>query len=354
MTVREKALAWLLILVGFLLLVWLFQPILLPFVAGLAVAYFLDPVADWLEARGVGRGWAAVATLLSFAVLAVAMLLLLVPVIQSQIVGLVGRLPDLIGALQRWMIAWVDQLQGVLDPADFERLRSAMTAEIGRGVNVVTGLVRGVFAQGMAVFEFVSLLLVTPVVAFYLLRDWDNIVARIDGLLPRQHQATVREQARAVDETLAGFVRGQASVCVLLGLGYGGALALVGLPFGFTVGLLAGMVSFIPYVGSIFGLIASVGLALVEFDDPARIGIVAAIFVVGQLIEGNVLTPKLVGEKVNLHPVWIIFALFAGGSLMGFVGMLIALPVAAVVGVGVRFLVGQYKLSRLYDHEAER
>ena len=354
MTVREKALAWLLILVGFLLLVWLFQPILLPFVAGLAVAYFRAPVADWLEARGVGRGWAAVATLLSFAVLAVAMLLLLVPVIQSQIVGLVGRLPDLIGALQRWMIAWVDQLQGVLDPADFERLRSAMTAEIGRGVNVVTGLVRGVFAQGMAVFEFVSLLLVTPVVAFYLLRDWDNIVARIDGLLPRQHQATVREQARAVDETLAGFVRGQASVCVLLGLGYGGALALVGLPFGFTVGLLAGMVSFIPYVGSIFGLIASVGLALVEFDDPARIGIVAAIFVVGQLIEGNVLTPKLVGEKVNLHPVWIIFALFAGGSLMGFVGMLIALPVAAVVGVGVRFLVGQYKLSRLYDHEAER
>ena len=158
--------------------------------------------------------------------------------------------------------------------------------------------------------------------------------------------------AKAVDDTLAGFVRGQASVCLLLGLGYGGALALAGLPFGFTVGIMAGMISFIPYVGSIFGLIASAGLALVEFSDPVRVAIVIAIFLIGQAIEGNFLTPKLVGDKVNLHPVWVIFALFAGGSLMGFVGMLIALPVAAVTGVGVRFLIAQYKSSRLYDHEA--
>jgi len=354
MSVREKALAWLGILVGFILLTWLFQAILLPFVTGLAIAYFLDPVADWMERRRIGRGWAALWTLLIFAILAVAMLLLLLPVIQSQIVGLAGRLPAIIASLQAWLLSWLDQLQGVLSAEDFQRLREAMSSELGRGVNLVTGLVKGVFAQGMAVFEFLSLALVTPVVAFYLLRDWDNIVARLDELVPRQHQDIVRKQARAVDDTLAGFVRGQASVCMLLGLGYGGALALAGLPFGFTVGMMAGLVSFIPYVGSIFGLIASVGLALVEFSDPVRIAIVAAIFIVGQAIEGNFLTPKLVGDKVNLHPVWIIFALFAGGSLMGFVGMLIALPVAAVIGVGVRFLVGQYKDSHLYRHEAPR
>ena len=351
MTVREKATAWLLILAGFILLIWLFQSILLPFVAGLAIAYFLDPIADRLERLGVARGWATVWTLFGFLVLAIALMLLLLPVIQSQIVGLVDRLPQIITTLQQWLVALVNHLQVVLDPEDFERLQSALKSEMGRGVNIMTDIVKSVFQQGMAVFEFLSLVLVTPVVAFYMLRDWDRMVARIDGLVPREHQETVREQAKAVDDTLAGFVRGQASVCLLLGLGYGGALALAGLPFGFTVGMLAGLVSFIPYVGAVFGMIISIGLALVEFDDVFRILIVAAIFAIGQAIEGNFLTPKLVGDKVNLHPVWIIFALFAGGTLMGFVGMLIALPVAAVVGVGVRFLVSQYKASHLYEED---
>ncbi len=354
MTVWETALAWLVILAAFILTVWLFQPILLPFIAGMAIAYFLDPIADRLERVGVGRGWAAAWTLLAFTVLSIAMLLLLLPVIQSQIVGLAERLPAIVSTLQGWLIDLVDQLQIVLDPKDFERLQSALKSELGTGFDIVTDLVEGIFAKGMAVFEFLSLLLVTPVVAFYLLRDWDGIVAKVDDLVPREHRATVREQAKAVDDTLAGFLRGQASVCLLLGLGYGGALALAGLPFGFTVGLMAGLVSFIPYVGAVFGLITSVGLALVEFDDPIRIIIIAAIFMIGQAIEGNFLTPKLVGDKVNLHPVWVIFALFAGGSLMGFVGMLIALPVAAVTGVGVRFLIGRYKSSRLYDYEANR
>tara|TARA_R110002096_G_scaffold99366_3_gene220174 strand:- start:152 stop:1234 length:1083 start_codon:yes stop_codon:yes gene_type:complete len=351
MTVREKAGAWLAILVVFILLVWLFQPILLPFVAGLAVAYFLDPIADRLEAIGIGRGWAAAWTLLGFAVLTVALLLLLIPVVQSQVVGLVSRLPDIVAALQRWLVAGLERLQGVLDPAEVQQLREALTAEFGRGLTVMTDLVRGAFSKGLAVFEFLSLLVVTPVVAFYLLRDWDRIVAQIDSLLPVQHRDTVRAQAAEVDETLAGFVRGQSMVCLLLGLGYGTSLALTGLPFGFTVGLMAGLVSFVPYLGSMFGLVASVGLALVEFSDPIRIAIVAGIFIVGQVIEAYLLTPKLVGERVRLHPVWIIFALFAGGSLLGFVGLLIALPVAAVIGVVVRFLLSRYRQSRLYDHQ---
>jgi predicted PurR-regulated permease PerM len=351
LTVREKAVAWLLILAAFALLVWLFQPILLPFVAGLAVAYFLDPIADWMERRGIGRGWAATWTLLGFAILSILLLLLLIPVVQSQIVGLAGRLPDIVAALQRWLVAGVERLQGVLSPEEFQQVRDALTAEFGRGMSIFSGLVQGVFARSIAFFEFLSLILVTPVVAFYLLRDWDRIVAILDELLPLEHRATVRQQVGLVDEMLSGFVRGQSSVCIVLALGYGGALAAAGLPFGFTVGLMAGLVSFIPYMGSMFGLVSSVGLALIEFSDPVRIGIVALIFVVGQLIEAYLLTPKLVGERVQLHPVWVIFALFAGGSLMGFLGMLIALPTAAVIGVVVRFLLTQYRQSRLYDHE---
>ncbi len=324
MTVREKAVAWLLILAAFALLVWLFQPILLPFVAGLAVAYFLDPIADWMERRGIGRGWAAAWTLLGFAILSILLLLLLIPVVQSQIVGLAGRLPDIVAALQRWLVAGVERLQGVLSPEEFQQVRDALTAEFGRGMSIFSGLVQGVFARSIAFFEFLSLILVTPVVAFYLLRDWDRIVAILDELLPLEHRATVRQQVGLVDEMLSGFVRGQSSVCIVLALGYG---------------------------GSMFGLVSSVGLALIEFSDPVRIGIVALIFVVGQLIEAYLLTPKLVGERVQLHPVWVIFALFAGGSLMGFLGMLIALPTAAVIGVVVRFLLTQYRQSRLYDHE---
>ena len=195
---------------------------------------------------------------------------------------------------------------------------------------------------------------VTPIVAFYLLRDWDRLIGWVDALIPRPHVVVVREQARQVDDTLAGFVRGQATVCVVLGLGYGLALSLAGLEFGFVIGILSGILAFIPYVGSIFGLFASVGLALLQFDDPVRIGIIAGIFIVGQVLEGNVLTPKLVGERVGLHPVWVIFSLFAGGAVLGFMGMLLALPVAASVGVLTRFAVAQYRQSPIYlgdDHE---
>lgn len=253
MTVRERAGAWLLLFVGLLLLLWLFQPVLLPFVAGLAIAYFLDPIADRLEALGLGRGMSAAVTLLAFAVLAVAMLLLLAPLISSQITGLSARLPGMIEALQRTLVAGLDYLQGSLDPDEMAKLRSTLGGEIGKGVSVVTGLVKGVFARGVAFFEFLSLLVVTPVVAFYLLRDWDRIVAEIDALLPREHRETIRTQAGHVNEMLSGFVRGQASVCLILGLGYGLALAAAGLPFGFTVGMMAEIVAFVPYLGAVLG-----------------------------------------------------------------------------------------------------
>ncbi len=334
--------------------IWLFKGILLPFVAGIAIAYFLDPVADWMEKHGIGRGTASILSLLLFLLLAVAFLLLLFPIVQTQIADLSRNLPSIVQSIQDGLNASLNHFKTVLSPEDYDRLQTALAGQVQRAIDMLSGLLKGVLSQGVAVFEFLSVLVVTPVVAFYLLRDWDRIMADLDELIPLDHRETVHQQLKNVDETLGGFARGQGMVCLLLGLGYGGALALAGLPFGFTVGLTAGLISFIPYVGSLFGLFTSVGLALLEFDDLWRVALVAGIFLTGQAIEGNYLTPKLVGGRVRLHPVWVIFALFAGGTLLGFLGMLIALPVAAVIGVLVRFLVAQYRDSDLYDEEPDQ
>ena len=344
---------WLVIAGLFVVFVILFQGILLPFVAGLAVAYFLDPAADWLQRRGLSRTLAAAFVLIVFSLAAVTGLLLLLPLLQAQVVELIGRLPEYLSILQRRSLDLFEGLRATLSEEDVERLRSGLSSNIGAMLGWLGGVLKGLVGGGLALFNLLALLFVTPIVAFYLLRDWDRIVETVDGLLPREHLHTIRQQARIVDETLAGFVRGQASVCLILGTFYAVALTLAGLDFGFVIGFLAGLISFIPYVGSTFGLIASVGLALVQFDEFLRVALVAAIFFGGQAIEGNVLTPKLVGDRVNLHPVWVIFSLFAGGALFGFVGLLLAVPVAAVIGVLVRFAIAQYRDSDMYGTRSD-
>ena len=343
---------WLALAGAFVLFVLLFQAILLPFVAGLAIAYFLDPLADRLERWHLPRSLAALAVLVLFGLVAIAVLLLLVPMLQAQIVELVRRMPDYLALLQQRALELAELAEARLAPDDVERLRAALTERVGLLFGWLASMLRGVVGGGLALFNLLTLLFVTPVVAFYILRDWDRLLAQVDRLLPRAHAATIREQTALVNQTLAGYVRGQATVCLVLGLFYATGLMLAGLDFGFTVGLLAGIVSFIPYVGSIFGLVTSVGLALIQFDELSRVLVILAIFVAGQVLEGNFITPKLVGERVNLHPVWVIFALFAGGALAGFVGMLLALPVAAVIGVLVRFLIGRYLASPLYEGTA--
>ncbi len=206
-----------------------------------------------------------------------------------------------------------------------------------------------VFAGGRAILDIIGLLVVTPVVAFYLLYDWDRMIAGIDNWMPRQHVETVRQIARDIDAAMAGFIRGQGSVCLLLGLFYAISLSLAGLNFGFLIGSVAGLISFIPYVGSIVGFVLAVGVALVQFwPEWIWIVVVAGIFAVGQFFEGNILQPRLVGSSVGVHPVWLMFALFAFGSLFGFVGMLVAVPVTAAIGVLVRFGIGKYMQSRIY------
>ena len=341
---------WAAVAAGALLLLWLLSPMLLPFVAGMAIAYFLDPVADRLERAGMGRTAATALITALFFIAVIAVLLLILPVLQSQLAGFLSRLPDYVLALRDLIAPLAERVLGEIDwdqPA--AELKRVLTEHRDQALALLRNVLGGLLGGGLAVLNILSLVVITPVVAFYLLRDWDRLTARVDALLPRPQAETIRAQAREIDRVLAGFARGQASVCLILAAYYGLALSLIGLDFGLVIGLSAGLLSFIPYVGAGLGLIASVGLALIQFGlDYVMVGAVLAVFVLGQAVEGNFLTPKLVGAQVGLHPVWIIFGLLAGASLFGFVGMLLAVPVFAVIGVLVRFALQRYEDSRLY------
>ena len=339
---------WVASFVLFFVLIFLFREILLPFVVGMATAYFLDPVCDYLEGRGLSRTWATTIVTLVFALLVTLLILLLVPALIGQIVSLLEQLPKYSEIIRTQLEALAERARTTLDPGITQQVRGLAAGSADRVVAWVTDAAGGLVAGGFALANLLSLLLITPVVAFYLLRDWDRLVERVDNWLPRDHAETIRAQVREVDRTLAGFVRGQATVCALLGAFYGVALTIAGLDFGLVTGLLAGLLSFIPYIGALTGAVASIGLALLQFDDPVRILVVAAVFGVGQAVEGNYLTPKLVGGRVGLHAVWVIFALLAGGALFGFVGVLLAVPVAAVIGVLIRFSLSLYLDSEIY------
>ncbi|MEK9725338.1 MAG: AI-2E family transporter [Rhodospirillaceae bacterium] len=349
MTRERQAVFWVAGLGVFLLLIHLLSLILLPFVAGIAIAYFLDPVADWLEARKFSRTLATTVILAAFFLLAAALLTMLFPLLQRQIVELIHIVPGIVEKVRTELLPW---LQGVIAdlPADMmEDIRNAAKDFAGNAVKWFTSVAGNLWSGGLAFFNMLSLLVITPVVAFYLLRDWDLITAKIDSWLPRRPAPTIREQFAEIDRTLAAFVRGQSSVCLALALFYGIGLTLVGLKSGLLVGLGAGLISFIPYLGAATGLAVGLGIALFQFSEWTSIVIVAAIFLTGQTLESYVLTPRLVGDRVGLHPVWIIFALLAGGALFGFTGVLLAVPVAAVIGVLTRFAIGRYLNSALYD-----
>jgi predicted PurR-regulated permease PerM len=349
MTVRNQVIAWSVFVVVLIVLLVFLREVLFPFVAGFAVAYFLDPLCDRLERAGLSRTLATVVVTALFFLVFILVLALLVPVLYGQLVQFLNNLPGYANAIQQKAAPLIEVARGYLsDGAEPFNVDAFVKEHLGDVAKVAVGVL-GKFAGGLQVtFNIISLFVITPVVAFYLLRDWDNIVARVDSWLPRAHLETVREQARLVDETLAGFLRGQFTVCILLGLFYGAGLSLVGLDFGMVVGLGTGLVSFVPYFGMLIGFVVGVALAIAQFDSWQPIAMVVGVFAVGQVIEGNFLTPKLVGDRVNLHAVWIMFALLAGGALFGFVGVLLAVPVAAVVGVLMRFSLSQYRRSPLY------
>ncbi|MGR3322452.1 MAG: AI-2E family transporter [Pseudooceanicola sp.] len=342
--VREQFKYWGIAAAIFLIALWWLGDVILPFVLGGAVAYFLDPVADRLERAGLSRAAATALITLSAIVIFILMALLVVPTLINQTVALFDTAPKVFRDLQAFLTERFPQL---LDEGSV--LRQSLTA-VGETIQSRGGeLLNTALSSAATLINIVMLFVIVPVVAFYLLYDWDRMVAQIDVLLPREHAPVIRRLAREIDDTLASFIRGMGTVCLILGTYYAIALMLVGLQFGLVVGAFAGLVTFIPYVGALLGGVLAIGLALFQFwGEWLSIGLVAAIFVLGQVVEGNVLTPKLVGDSVGLHPVWLIFALSVFGSLFGFVGMLVAVPVAAAIGVLARFLLEQYRDSRLY------
>jgi predicted PurR-regulated permease PerM len=340
---------WVGALLLFVLLLWLLSDILLPFVAGLAIAYLLNPLADRLERVGVNRAVAAL-LLITVVVLAfVLMILLVAPILGGQLSSFIDNIPGYVTKLRSLISEqpWAQKILGAGFASD-----KGIGDLVSQGVLWLTAFLKSLWSGGRALVSLFSLIVVTPVVAFYLVYDWHRMIQSVDEWVPVHQQETVRRLARECDGAIAGFVRGQTTVCLLLGAYYAVGLTISGLNFGLLIGLASGIITFVPYVGSMTGLILALGVAVAQFwPHWSSIAIVLCVFLVGQFLEGNVLSPKLVGRSVGLHPVWVIFALLAFGYLFGFVGLLVAVPLAATIGVLARFGLQRYRASVLYTGE---
>jgi predicted PurR-regulated permease PerM len=349
MNLQRQLLFWLGALVIFILLVWLLKDILLPFIAGTVLAYLLNPITDRLERNGMGRGVATLVTVVSFILFFVVVGVIFVPVLGTQLVSFIQKLPGYITRLQELVTTenrdWIQNTIGMSAPD----IQKSIGDLVGESAKWLGSVVQSLWSGGRALISIFSLLVITPVVAFYVLHDWHAVTDKVDSWLPRRHRATIRSLAAQIDRAIAGFLRGQASVCFIMGIYYAIALVAVGLNFGLLIGVSTGVLTFIPYVGSLSGFLIGMIVATVQFFPHwGPIVTVLIVFVIGQFLEGYVLSPKLVGESVGLHPVWLMFSLFAFGYLLGFVGLLIAIPLAAALGVLLRFALKQYMASPLY------
>ncbi|MBO0734481.1 MAG: AI-2E family transporter [Methylocapsa sp.] len=363
MRIEHHALFWAgaLLLLG--LLLWLFSGVLLPFAAAVVLGYLLDPVVERLERFGLNRLGATLIIVAAFALLFLLLAILFVPVLWRQLWSFIDALPGYAVELQGLISDEMQRLSHEYSGGFSEKLGlgkdagtgfAAATSDlVGDAAQWAAAFLRSLLMRGAALVNLISLLIVTPVVTFYMLLDWDRMIAAIDSLVPPRHRDTIRRLAREIDAAMAGFVRGQSLVCLFLAAWYAIGLSLIGLNFGLLIGILAGAMSFIPYVGSLTALILASAVAIVQ--DWPRWGLLASalgVVLSGQFLEGNILSPKLVGESVGLHPVWLIFALLAFGSLFGFTGLIVAVPIAATAGVILRFAAGRYRESDLYVEES--
>jgi predicted PurR-regulated permease PerM len=341
------------LLAGLLVTAWLalqlFASVLLPFVAAAGIAYFLDPLATRLSRLGIPRGAAALLLVAALIAGGLLFVLLLYPLILAQFGILIARLPSYVDGFRTFAALVIARLQERLGPEFVdEKLRDLVGGEAGAMLSFIGGALSRLIGGGFALFNVLTLAVVTPVVGFYLLRDWPRVIARMDSWLPRRYAGVLRAQAREVDRILSAWLRGQAMCCIALALFYATALSLVGLDLGLIVGISAGVLSFIPYVGTITGALSSILLAFAQFPTWTGVAEVAGVFVLGQMLEGYVIYPRFLGDRVELHAVWVIFALFAGGAAFGFVGVLLAVPVTAIIGVLLRFWLRRYLVSPLY------
>ncbi|GAB4571790.1 MAG: AI-2E family transporter [Rhodothalassiaceae bacterium] len=336
---------WAMLAAG-LIFAYVTRGILLPFLAGFTIAYLLDPVADRLERAGVGRGMAAGLLIALGFWFFVCTLIGLWPLLQSQIVGIVRIVPGVIEAARERandLVTLLDDQYGGTIGAEAESL---LASAIEKGLMALHGLGARLFAGGLAFFNLLSLLLITPMVAFYLLRDYDHIIAKLDGMLPPEHAPFLRRIFRDIDHVLACFVRGQLSVMGVMAVLYAAGWAAVGLDYSLMLGLLAGVLGIIPFIGTLFAAAIALAVGFGQWGaDPMHLSLVAGVWLIVQILEGSILTPRLLGSSVGLHPVWVLFAVFAGGEVAGFVGVLIAVPAAAVISVLVRSSYARYRTS---------
>jgi predicted PurR-regulated permease PerM len=340
---------WFALALILLFLVWVLGSALTPFVAAMAIAYLLDPLADRLERMGLSRVAATTVIMVSFFSAVILVLIIIVPIIEGQVVAFAGSVPGLLSSAEEAVIrVGGPRLQELLrDP------QSSMSAPVGdlakSALQWGGGVLRSIWTGGVAIVGLVGVFIIAPVVSCYLLLDWDRLVQRIDSWLPRDQAPTIRMLAKEIDRVLAGFVRGQLSVCFLLAIYYATGLSLTGLQFGLLVGAMTGMLSFIPMVGSIMGIASAALIGTYQFwPDLMPLALIGGVFVGGQILEGYVLTPRIVGNSIGLHPVWLMFALFAFGNLFGLLGLLLAVPVSAALGVLLRYGLTRYLASPLY------
>ncbi|WP_172296986.1 AI-2E family transporter [Pseudoruegeria sp. HB172150] len=335
---------WGIVILVFAVTLWLLGNVMMPFILGGAVAYLLDPMADWLERHGFSRVLATVTITLFGLLIFIVLMVAVIPALVREAADLIDALPEMFQNLQAFVN---DRFPDLMD--ETSTVRRSITRFGTMFADKGAELVEGVVTSALSLLNIFILIIIVPVVAFYLLLDWDRMVANIDDLLPREHAPTIRRLAAQIDRTLSSFIRGQGLVMLILGIFYAAALTVVGLQFGLVVGAIAGFLTFIPYVGAVVGGVMAIGLALFQFwGEWWWIAAVAGIFFLGQFVEGNILTPNLVGSSVGLHPVWLLLALSVFGALFGFVGMLVAVPVSAALGVLARFGVEQYKQGPLY------
>lgn len=342
---------WLIFLAVFAIIIWALKPMLLPFVAGMVIAYFLDPVVELMSHRKLPRWLSSVLVLVAFGMGIVLLFALIVPLLREQLGALMNALPGYIEKARNSYVPWLENWLARFSPDTITQIKTSASQYAGEAAGVAGGTVKSIITSGMHALDALALVVITPIVAFYFLRDWPQLTQAVDRHIPRKYYKVIRREIEEINRTLSGFIRGQALVCLALGVFYALGLALTGLQYSLSIGLMAGALSFIPYVGTIFAWIVSLILAFGQFDSFTPIIGVLVVLCLGQILEGYVLAPRLIGERVGLHPMWILFALLAGASLMGFLGMLIAVPVAAILGVLVRFGLRQYRASSLYKEQ---
>lgn len=350
MTRHTKTTLWWLGIIGFfVLMLYQLRVILLPFVLGMMIAYLLDPVVDRLQRYGLSRIVSTMLVTVGFFIAFTALILALSPLVAEQLMGFISTIPDLVEQASLLYNQQVDQVLHAVPDDQVATIKDVFGNLTNMAVGMLSTLVNNLFSSGASLLNLISMLLLTPIVAFYCLKDWDHMLRVIDNLLPRKYVKTVRAQINEIDVTISGFLRGQVLVCTVLAIYYALALTIVGLPFGLLVGALTGALVIIPYVGWLSGFLIALALAYVHGDAAYHLLMtVAVIYLIGQAVESYFLTPKMVGDRVGLHPLWLIFGMLAGGVLLGFVGVLLAVPITAVIGVLTRFTIERYLKSSLY------